>query len=202
MDLHTDDCIICYEPLGLITDIEITQCFHMLHQTCLTRWLRQSQSCPLCRTSIPLSDDSWWGTMDIPGVRPIPNDNVRRRIQIINFESPLTPPHARQYIPTSEPGNARAVQTFDMSREYNILQNYTPRRMIESNQPIFHQIIHVTYPTMTAFQMESVTTTESINTIPNNQKHHYIENDFRLKYNKNTSRNRFVNRGHRNHQTR
>ncbi len=123
MDLHTEDeCIICYEPLGLITDIEITPCFHMLHQTCLTRWLSQSQSCPICRTSIPLSDDSFWGTF-AEGMHDIPNDNVGRRIQIINFESrwtaPSYEPPERRYIPVSEPGNARAFTNFQM--EYIIV---------------------------------------------------------------------------------
>jgi hypothetical protein len=190
MDFHTDECIICYEPLGIITDIEITQCFHMLHQTCLTTWLRQSQSCPLCRTSIPLSDYPCWGTF-AEGIHDIPNDNVGQRIQIINFESRWTThnyePITRSYNIISEPGNARAMVNFDTLRGYDrvyardyrgIRQNFTSRSTIEPIEIIpnvirqEHQIINITYHEMTNFQMESVNT-ETI--IMNRPKYQYIE---------------------------
>jgi len=118
MDFHTDECIICYEPLGLITDIEITQCFHMLHQTCLTTWLRQSQSCPLCRTNIPHTaqqaryyNRNYILNWNIP-VISVPNFNsdfdaddapTRRRIRIVNFESRWTVPDDEDEV--SEPVN-------------------------------------------------------------------------------------------------
>jgi hypothetical protein len=195
MDLHTDECIICYERLGLITDIEITPCFHMLHQTCLSRWLEQSQSCPMCRTSIPsniplLPDYSWWNTQ-ITGVPDISNDNMERQIRIINFESRWTThnyePITRSYNIISEPGNAHVVPNFDSllghervyARDYSgIHQNFTSRSTIEPIEIIpnvirqEHDMINITHHEMTNFQMESVNT-ETI--IINRHKYRYIK---------------------------
>lgn len=120
MDLHTDDCIICYEPLGLITDIEITPCFHMLHQTCLTRWLGQSQSCPMCRTSIPYVAQQAryyngtyipdWNIPALPAVQfnsDFDADEFTdwRRMRIVNFESRWISPYDEDSEPEDEPVN-------------------------------------------------------------------------------------------------
>jgi hypothetical protein len=44
-----EECPIC---LNNITDDtkKITQCKHTFHTECLTRWLHDNNSCPLCRT--------------------------------------------------------------------------------------------------------------------------------------------------------
>lgn len=51
-DQSTDDCTICYDPLNIITDIEITPCMHMFHTTCYVEWRRRASTCPLCRSSL------------------------------------------------------------------------------------------------------------------------------------------------------
>lgn len=40
------DCSICTEQLN---DTVVTICNHRFHKTCLTKWEKLSQSCPLCR---------------------------------------------------------------------------------------------------------------------------------------------------------
>ena len=59
MDSHDEhptnsinECAICYDPLNIITDIEITPCMHMFHRACYTEWLRRASTCPLCRSSL------------------------------------------------------------------------------------------------------------------------------------------------------
>ena len=45
---ESDDCCICYEPLkdGVTMELE---CHHRVHTPCGIMWLKQKQSCPLCR---------------------------------------------------------------------------------------------------------------------------------------------------------
>ncbi len=46
-------CSICQEQAEEGQRIlEITQCKHMFHEPCLTPWIRQKGTCPLCRASI------------------------------------------------------------------------------------------------------------------------------------------------------
>ena len=43
----TTECGICMEPIT--TKSYKTQCWHSFHNKCLTQWLLQNSSCPLCR---------------------------------------------------------------------------------------------------------------------------------------------------------
>ena len=43
----TTECGICMEPIT--SQIYKTQCSHSFHNKCLTQWLLQNSSCPLCR---------------------------------------------------------------------------------------------------------------------------------------------------------
>ena len=47
----SDDCVICYEEVGLVTFAKsCLTCKKYLHTDCLNRWLLQKNSCPLCRS--------------------------------------------------------------------------------------------------------------------------------------------------------
>ena len=45
------ECPICYEAVSAKTQIK-TSCNHVFHRTCLQRWTRDHNSCPLCRANI------------------------------------------------------------------------------------------------------------------------------------------------------
>ena len=45
------DCPICYESLDTRSTIS-TPCMHTFHDTCLTIWLTNGHTCPICRTTI------------------------------------------------------------------------------------------------------------------------------------------------------
>ncbi len=50
-----DECSIClsaYEPGSYQAHM---LCGHFFHCRCLTRWLQQSRTCPMCRSSAPLA---------------------------------------------------------------------------------------------------------------------------------------------------
>ncbi|KAK2656486.1 hypothetical protein Ddye_009538 [Dipteronia dyeriana] len=43
------DCSICLESVGVGEIVARMPCSHLFHTTCITRWLHQKPSCPLCR---------------------------------------------------------------------------------------------------------------------------------------------------------
>lgn len=45
------ECPICYEAVPTKNNIK-TSCNHVFHRTCLQRWTRDHNSCPLCRANI------------------------------------------------------------------------------------------------------------------------------------------------------
>lgn len=48
---YTDDCIICFEELGLVPDKNKCKvCKIVYHTKCLNRWLTVNKSCAQCRT--------------------------------------------------------------------------------------------------------------------------------------------------------
>lgn len=44
-----DICSICLEEIDLLNVIFITKCGHVFHRKCIDVWLKQHESCPLCR---------------------------------------------------------------------------------------------------------------------------------------------------------
>jgi len=45
------ECPICYEMIYQ-NDMCTLPCAHMFHGSCVTQWLRQNPSCPVCRTHV------------------------------------------------------------------------------------------------------------------------------------------------------
>ncbi len=185
MDLTTDECIICYEPLGIITNIEITSCFHMLHQTCLTRWLAQTPSCPMCRTSIPR----------VQSVQSYYEFNFSRRTFFAPETIALQPMSVNVFnrdmdgddsyhtiIP--EPVNSDWRINSTLLARDRITHSIT-RSTIQNNIEYWH----VAYRRQTAFEMES-----DNREIPSRPTHHYIENRQRVKHDTrhNTNRNHMM----------
>lgn len=44
--MDTKECYICYEPLNNIKELK---CHHKFHVTCISRWLENNITCPICR---------------------------------------------------------------------------------------------------------------------------------------------------------
>jgi len=113
MDSHDEhptnsmnECTICYDPLNIITDIEITPCMHMFHRTCYVEWLRRASTCPLCRSSLQreyinhereyISFDAFPDRfLPAPPLPDIENSITWRRIIAIPFFSQFNDPAER-----------------------------------------------------------------------------------------------------------
>lgn len=61
MGTLNQECCVCYSTVDLTTCGEgiTTNCNHVFHNTCLAKWLLTQNSCPLCRTDLCLSDQSY-----------------------------------------------------------------------------------------------------------------------------------------------
>lgn len=111
-----NECTICYDPLNIITDIEITPCMHMFHTTCYKEWQKRAYTCPLCRSALPtepirrtfdnrgvfghLPDVLEELRVRLPPIPPLPesdDDGFVRRIRIVPFISRFTPPEESTY---------------------------------------------------------------------------------------------------------
>lgn len=45
-------CDICWDQLDEIKEVATTICGHIFHEKCINTWVKQSQSCPSCRSPI------------------------------------------------------------------------------------------------------------------------------------------------------
>lgn len=52
---NTDDCAICWDHMNSARKLP---CGHFFHTTCLRSWLEQDTSCPTCRHSLRMGEES------------------------------------------------------------------------------------------------------------------------------------------------
>lgn len=55
------ECCVCCERFGREKVIKRTPCNHVFHEDCLARWLKVTDSCPVCRKSMRKVEDPEWG---------------------------------------------------------------------------------------------------------------------------------------------
>jgi hypothetical protein len=48
--LNPVTCNVCLEDLKKGDKVLTLKCFDMFHVECITRWLKENDSCPICRT--------------------------------------------------------------------------------------------------------------------------------------------------------
>ena len=47
------ECSVCKEDFQKDTDFLMLPCDHIFHKDCIVQWLRQRNSCPVCRFALP-----------------------------------------------------------------------------------------------------------------------------------------------------
>lgn len=47
-----DDCVICYESMNNTFTKECSTCKNTFHTTCISKWTRINNTCPLCRSLV------------------------------------------------------------------------------------------------------------------------------------------------------
>lgn len=49
---HEDVCSICHDTEATYNNWVISQCKHVFHKGCMKVWMRENETCPLCRTKL------------------------------------------------------------------------------------------------------------------------------------------------------
>ena len=47
-----ENCVICLDEMELGSKFASTRCGHYFHQKCITKWLKESVTCPICRKNL------------------------------------------------------------------------------------------------------------------------------------------------------
>jgi hypothetical protein len=47
-----NNCPICVDEMVISSELHKTQCNHVFHISCLTTWIKNKSSCPLCRAAL------------------------------------------------------------------------------------------------------------------------------------------------------
>jgi len=50
--LYATECAICLEAWEPVDKIKVTPCKHAFHEECLARWLKDADTCALCRQDV------------------------------------------------------------------------------------------------------------------------------------------------------
>lgn len=93
---HNDEdiqCSICLDSLS-VSDTQILPCIHKFHESCITEWLKEKYSCPICRMRINMPDD--YAELD-PSVDESAEDNIEYNVMRIQaWLNTLRQRYARQ----------------------------------------------------------------------------------------------------------
>ncbi len=115
------ECTICIDDMGVGDEVTVLPCKHWFHNECVVLWLRQHNTCPICRASIvgeaagqpggaasaPQAGPSGFSPFSRPGAAERRRSNLRNR------------------------GEARLDSIRDLANPYD--RHPTPRR--DSNSP-------------------------------------------------------------------
>ena len=51
-------CCICLEEISC--GLKLKNCNHLYHAYCITTWLKENDTCPICRADVYKSNLSWY----------------------------------------------------------------------------------------------------------------------------------------------
>ncbi|RPA94497.1 hypothetical protein L873DRAFT_1830297 [Choiromyces venosus 120613-1] len=99
MVLSGDDCTICKEELVIDEEVSQLPCKHCYHFECVSRWLEEHDTCPICRH--PITPESPRGQPQSPNTQ-----QPRSTVWPFNTSSPPRPPNeSHSSGGSSSPGN-------------------------------------------------------------------------------------------------
>lgn len=86
-----DECAICLGTYAEGDDLSLLPCSHRMHTECLTPWLKQTNSCPLCRFQLDTDSPEYERQRRQQDSAPAPEGLNRRPTSIITDTSPRAP---------------------------------------------------------------------------------------------------------------
>ena len=54
---HVQACPVCLEDMEAGSEVRTLPCNHFFHAACVEGWLKQKNSCPMCREELPAADE-------------------------------------------------------------------------------------------------------------------------------------------------
>ena len=57
----TGTCCICLENIKC--GFKLRNCPHYFHVKCITTWLRENDTCPMCRMNVYKTEKSWYNNL-------------------------------------------------------------------------------------------------------------------------------------------
>ena len=81
-----DVCPVCLEDFGVNQKVCLVSCNHMFHENCIVQWLRQKNTCPLCRCKLYNNEDPLIVNAQQTRIRStVPRMSVRATFNMNNF---------------------------------------------------------------------------------------------------------------------
>jgi E3 ubiquitin-protein ligase RNF115/126 len=103
------DCSVCKENYKLGDLISTMPCQHIFHEECLLPWLKQHNSCPVCRYELPTEDKDYEARK--AEVRDEMNNNQNNRRRNNSHTHPRRAHHLHQYETNNQSRFGRNNQT-------------------------------------------------------------------------------------------
>jgi E3 ubiquitin-protein ligase RNF115/126 len=72
------ECSVCMDDVAVGVEVVVLPCDHWFHEACVTAWLNEHNTCPICRAGIEIAKPPLPPRPSQSGPPSAPSDNVRR----------------------------------------------------------------------------------------------------------------------------